>query len=77
MDANSLFLIYGRVNDKLILMARDLTSDEVTKKAKALAKRSERGEILILEDQGKRAEGTRQQSSVTKARAALGAMIKK
>jgi len=50
MNANSLFLIYGRVNDKLVIMARHLKAAEVTATAKKLSKESERGEILILEE---------------------------
>lgn len=50
MDVNSMFLIYGRINDRLVLMARHLKDWEVTAKAKELAKKSRGGEILILEE---------------------------
>ncbi len=50
MDINSMFLIYGRINDQLILMARHLKDGEVTATAKKLAKMSRGGEILILEE---------------------------
>lgn len=54
MDRNSMFMIYGRMNDRLTLMAKNLKAEEVTTKAKSVAKKCTRGEILILEEVAKK-----------------------
>ena len=55
MKSDPVFLIYGRINDEFVMLARKLKASEVTKKAAEIRKTS-KCPILILEDLGQPAK---------------------
>ena len=58
MTTDALFLIYGKVNDEFVALARRLRPGEVTARAREIRKKTGH-EVLILEDRGDAPSKTR------------------